>query len=504
MYLPTGYQDTKHLLRNLKSKNEDYWIKRGEKRVLKLFREMAQRVPAYKDFLKKHKIKAETIKTINDFKKVPTISKDNYLRKYPLEMVCWDGRIKDRSWTICATSGSTGEPFYFPHEKDQDWQYAIVAELYLRTNFQIHKKSTLYIIGFIMGTWLGGVFTFEALRLLTEKGKYKLSIITPGIDKVGIINAVKKLGPHFDQVIIGSYGPFLKDVLDDGVRMGVNWKKYNMGFVFSAEGFSEGMRDYVMNLAGVKNKFTATLNHYGTVDLGTMSYETPLSILLRKRAIDKRAIYKSLFGDTNKLPTFTQYMPDLFYFEEVEGLVICSAYSGIPLVRYDLRDIGGVCSFEKVMSLFNEGGVNVYKEAEEARIVDTIWNLPFVWVFERNDFMVKFYLCDVYPEPVKKALLNLSLTKKVTGKFTMIVKFDRYHNQYLEINVELKAEVKATDGLKKKVAEVITNQLLKENEGYADVYRRIKRRAVPKIVFWPYEHPKHFKPGGKQKWVKKD
>ncbi|UCH72206.1 MAG: hypothetical protein JSW62_01285, partial [Thermoplasmatales archaeon] len=60
------------------------------------------------------------------------------------------------------------------------------------------------------------------------------------------------------------------------------------------------------------------------------------------------------------------------------------------------------------------------------------------------------------------------------------------------------------DGLKKKVAEVITNQLLKENEGYADVYRRIKRRAVPKIVFWPYEHPKHFKPGGKQKWVKKD
>jgi len=501
--LPPGYTNVEELEKRLKTDPEELWIKRGENRALELFHLMAQRVPAYEDFLKKNKIDHEKIRTIEDFKHIPLIDKNNYLRTYPLESVCWDGEIKNKSWTICATSGSTGEPYYFPHESDQDWQYATIAELYLRTNFQIHKKSTLYIVGFMMGAWIGGVFTYEALRLLAEKGGYDLSIITPGTDKLGIINAVRKLGSHFDQIIIGSYGPFLKDVLDDGVRMGVNWKDYNLGFVFSAEGFSEGMRDYVLRLSGAKNIFTATLNHYGTVDLGTMSYETPLAILARRTALENKKIYQNLFGDTIKLPTLTQFIPELFYFEEKERSIICSAYSGIPLVRYDLKDIGGVCSFRELVTLFKDENVDILHESREENILDTVWNLPFVWVFERNDFMVKFYLCDIYPETVKKALFDSKVKSTVTGKFTMMVKFNKNQNQYLEINVELKSGIKGNENLNKTIAQVITQQLLNENTGYQNVYKQIGRRAIPKIIFWSYEDPTFFKPGIKQKWVEK-
>ncbi len=502
-YLPEGFDNPVKLLERLRTEDEIKWIKRGEIRALQLFHLMAERVPAYKDFLKKQKIDPDKIKTINDFKQIPLIDKDNYLRTYPLESVCWDGELKERSWTICATSGSTGEPYYFPHEASQDWQYAILAELYLRTNFQIHKKSTLYIVGFMLGQWIGGVFTYEALRLLAEKGAYDLSIITPGTDKIGIINAVTKLGPHFDQIIIGSYGPFLKDVLDDGLRMGVNWKDYNLGFVFSAEGFSEGMRDYVLNMIGAKNIYTATLNHYGTVDLGTMSYETPFSILTRRTALTNKKIYHKLFGDTIKLPTLTQYIPELFYFEELDDTVICSAFSGIPLVRYNLKDIGGVCSFWELLSIFKDENIDLLEKSHIEKISDTVWKLPFVWVFERNDLMVKFYLCDIYPETIKKALFDHKITAKVTGKFTMMVKFNNKQDQYLEINVELRSGVKKSSDLKKTVAQVITKQLLKENTGYKNVYERIGKRAIPEVVFWPYEDTTYFKPGGKQKWVKK-
>src|SRR3989338_8651966 len=109
----------------LKNKPEKFWIKRGERMVLKLFRDMSMNVPAYRDFLKKHQVKSSSIKTIKDFEQVPTISKENYLRQYELPDLCWNGQLKKERWTISSTSGSTGDPFYFPRTILQDEQYAL-------------------------------------------------------------------------------------------------------------------------------------------------------------------------------------------------------------------------------------------------------------------------------------------------------------------------------------------------------------------------------------------
>src|SRR5690606_34510215 len=159
---------------------------------------------------------------------VPLINKDNYLRQYPREALCWDGQFSERSWVVSTTSGSTGEPFYFPRTTLQDEYYALTAELYLRENFQIQNKRTLYIDAFAMGAWIGGRLTYEALTRVAAKG-YALSVITPGINKTEVINSVKKLGPDFDQVIIGCYPPIMKDIIDLGIEQGLNWKDYNLG-----------------------------------------------------------------------------------------------------------------------------------------------------------------------------------------------------------------------------------------------------------------------------------
>jgi hypothetical protein len=133
--------------------------RRGETRALLLFQQMAKRVPAYKDYLKKHKVNPAKIKTIADFKHIPTVDKRGYLKQYDLEKLCWDGKFSTKQWTLSSTSGTTGEPFYFPRTEAQDRQYALSAELYLRSNFQIHKKSTLYVDAFAMGAWIGGLFS---------------------------------------------------------------------------------------------------------------------------------------------------------------------------------------------------------------------------------------------------------------------------------------------------------------------------------------------------------
>jgi len=472
---------------------------------MKLFKLMAERVPAYKDFLKKNKVKPNLIKSIEDFKKIPTIDKFNYLKVYPLEKLCWDGELRQKRWTISATSGSTGEPFYFPREIEQDWQYAIYADLYFRTNFQIDKKSTLYVVGFPMGAWIGGVFTFEAIRLLAQSKGYKLSVITPGIHKEEIIKAVRRLGGKFDQVIIGCYGPFLKDTLDDGKRMGLSWKDYNLKFIFSAEAFSEGFRDYVLKIAGIggNDVYGATLNHYGTVDLGTMSYETPLAIMARRIAVKRKRVYERLFGETIKLPTLTQYIPELFYFEEVNGGLICSAYSGLPLVRYDLKDHGGVLTFEEVQKSFSKEGIDLIACAKEVQITDKVWKIPFVYVYERSDFSISFYAFQIYPETIKRALQQKELERKVTGKFTMLTKYDQTQSQYIEINIEMKAEVRKSGDLENKLQKCVVESLLKESSEYRETFGNIGDRALPKIVLWPYEYPEYFKPGTKQQWVRR-
>lgn len=500
--LPGGLKDPVTVLKKAHSKPEAIWSSRGEAMALRLFHEMSVRVPAYRDFLASNEVDPSSIKTIADFKTLPTLDKDNYLRKYSRKELSWDGIFGEGGWSISTTSGSTGEPFYFPRQQTQDEQYALVAEMYLRQNFQIHKRKTLYIIAFPMGAWIGGVFTYEALQLVRKRGDYDLSIITPGINKDEIINAFRELAPDYDQVIIGSYAPFLKDILDDGERKGIKWGDHELGFVFSAEGFTEKFRDYVVKKTGIKDPLRQTLNHYGTVDLGTMAHETPISILIRRVALEHPALYQELFTLVNRQPTLAQYIPELFYFEEGAGAILCTAQSGIPLVRYDLKDRGGVMSGDRIRDIFLKHNVDLDSELSKTGLSGEIWNLPFVYVYERSDFSVSFYAFQVYPETIRKALQDDRLEDQLTGKFTMLVDFDKTGQQHLEINVELKQGGKGHSKLEKQVQERVTQQLVAENSEFRETFQLYGSKILPRIVFWEYEDPTYFKIGTKQKWVK--
>jgi phenylacetate-CoA ligase len=503
LLLPKGFKDPVWLEAQLKLRPEAEWRRLGKRRALALFHNMAERVPAYKDFLKKHKVDHRKIVSAKDFAQLPAVDKDNYLRAYPREALCWDGEFSRDSWTISTTSGSTGKPFYFPRQNSQDWQYAVMAELYLRSNFDIQNRSTLYIVAFPMGAWIGGLFTYEALKIIAERGRYNLSIITPGIHKQEILEAVKQLGKDFDQILIGSYAPFLKDIIDDGVEEGINWRDYNLGFIFSAEGFNEVFRDYVIKKTGLRNPYKDTLNHYGTVDMGTMAHETPLSVMLRRAAINDLETYKAIFDREDRLPTFAQYNPALFYFEQDRGNLYCSSYSGLPLVRYDLKDSGGIITLSQASKRLKRLGYDLDGDIAKAGIKDTVWNLPFVYVYERNDFSVSFYAFQIYPETIRRALQAEELQRFLSGKFTMTVRYDNEGQQRLEIHVELRPGQPENDLLRSRTRRFVVDALLDESSEYRETHIMYGERVHPDIIFWPYEDATHFRPGTKQKWVKK-
>lgn len=488
----------------VRNKKEKYWEKIQREMPLTLFKWASKNIPAYKDFLKQNKIDPLKIKNFSDFKKVTPVSKKGYLKYYPLEKICCDCFLK-KPTVFTSTSGSTGVPFYFPRSKKLDWQCSVIKELFFENGSKGKEIPTLVVVGFGMGAWIGGLITYKAFEIMSQENNYPISIITPGINKIEIFNALKSLAPHYKQTILIGYPPFIKDIIDEAHLHGINLKHLNVRLMFAAEAFTEKFRSYVSRKAGVSNSYLDTLNIYGSADIGAMAFETPLSILVRRLAVKNKELFKEIFTSINKTPTLAQYIPLFINFEKTEdGRVLLTGDSVVPLVRYDIGDHGGVLTFGEMREKFKKHGIDLKKEAIKAGLKNHIYELPFVYVYERTDFSTTLYGAMIYPEPVREAVQDRSFESLLTGKFTMLTKYNKKINQYLEINLELKKGKKVNNSFKRQALKKVFRTLREKISEFREISDHIKDRALLKLVFWPSEHPLYFKPGTKQKWVVKE
>ncbi|PIT92629.1 MAG: hypothetical protein COU08_01380 [Candidatus Harrisonbacteria bacterium CG10_big_fil_rev_8_21_14_0_10_42_17] len=491
---------SRRILDFFRDKNERYWTLEGQKRALRLFHLAAKRVPAYKDFLKKNSISPAKIRTYKDFQLVPPTSKKTYLRNYPLEKLCWDGTLK-KPLVFTSTSGSTGEPFYFPRGEKLDWEYSILAEMFLRnSSYGFTHEPVLVIVGLGMGAWIGGLITYKAFEIAGLRGN-AISIITPGSNKEEIFHALRKLAPRYKQVILVGYPPFIKDVIDEALELDIKLRNLNLRLLFAAEAFNEKFRDYISHNVGIKHPILDTLNVYGTADIGAMAWETPTSILIRRLALRTRRVFKELFGFTNKIPTLAQYNPLFIHFESLQGEIVLSGSNEIPLVRYLIGDSGGVLSYDFISKTLSGHEISLEKASRKENI-PYLSQMPFVYVCERSDFSTKLYGAIIYPEHIREVFYQKSFTSYFTGKFTLITKHDRSHNEFLEINIELKPKVRQNKKIQIALLHSITQSLLKQNAEYHYLAGFFGKRIEPRLVFWRYEHPTYFKRTIKQRWVK--
>lgn len=477
-------------------KNPEFWEKQGEKMALSLFNLARQRVPAYKDFLKKHKINPSKIKSIKDFRQIPATDKKDYLKKYPLEKLCWDGKLNKNS-IISVSSGSSGMPSFWPRGNDLEFETGIVFEMLSKDIFGINRYSTLFIDGFSMGIYIAGVVILNSALRTSQKG-YPMSVMTPGINKDDILRIIKEIGDKFQQIIISGYPPFIKDIIDQGEQDGFDWKKLKIKFLFAAEGFTEKWRDYIFKKVGAKDILKSSVNIYGSADASILGHETPVSIAIRRMASNNQALKNKLFGRTDILPTFVQYNPLLKYFEDFGKETLFSSFAGIPLVRYNIYDFGGVKSYKETIETLNkEQKDNLNKE------VGKHWKLPFVYVFGKSDSTVSLYGLNVYPQHIKTALENKSLESFITGKFTIQTKNKENQDQYIEINIELKEGIKPQSALKEKIKKAIIDGLVKINLEYKCLRQSIGKKSDPEIILWQKGDQNYFAEGIKQKWLEK-
>ncbi len=87
--------------------------KRGAQFALKTLQKTMSRVPAYRKFLDNHQVQTGSIKTLEDFKRLPLTDKKSYLQHYPIEELCLDGTVTDK-YLIDSSSGYGGQRSFWP------------------------------------------------------------------------------------------------------------------------------------------------------------------------------------------------------------------------------------------------------------------------------------------------------------------------------------------------------------------------------------------------------
>lgn len=476
----------------------DAYMQRGEKAALAYFHRTAKNVPAYKNFLEKENINPAKIRTYGDFKKYVTpIDKKNYLTQYPLSDLCEDGNLFNNR-IISVSSGSSGVPFYWPRGAQQDNDGVEMHTKIFDDIFNMDHQSTLVVICFSMGTWIAGSFTTASAFGYADMGR-PVNIVTPGLEKGEAINAIKNLSPNYDQVLLVGYPPFIKDIIEEGKQAGIKWKDVKTRLLMAGEAFSEEWRDYVLKLIHSDNPFYDSVNIYGSADAGMLGNETPLSILAR-RVYNKNPRMRQRVFKTDILPSLVQFDPTRRFFEEVGGELVFTAESGIPLVRYNIKDTGGVLSASEVMDPIKEKAL---KLAGQHGIDVKQWQMPFVYLNGRKDFSVTIYAVNIYPENIKAALIDPRVRRFATGRFTMATMNYSDMDQYFEINVELAKDFTATAQQQAIVEQTIQEKLLKLNAEFHKLHSAIGAKALPHVHLVQFGDPDYFSRGVKHKWVKK-
>jgi len=483
----------------------------SEAHLLALFRTAVEQVPAYRGFLAAQGVDARGVKSLADFQRLPLMTKQNYMRAYPLAERCRGGDLSQYDM-LAMSSGSTGAPMIWPRTVINELDIAYRFEQVFHA-FRADERATLAVVCFAMGAWVGGMFTAACCRHLAAKG-YPITVATPGNKKDEIFRIVQELGPHYQQVVLLGYPPFIKDVIDSGRAEGIAWPRFKPKLVFAGEVFSEEWRALVCERIGASDPSTTTASLYGTADGGVLGNETPLSVTIRKFFSTRPELAREVFGES-RLPTLVQYDPLSRYFEVHAGTLAMSGDSGVPLLRYHIADKGGVIPYEEMMRILANAGLPSPPGESKARGAkpwpagpgegsvedrDT-WPLPFVYLFGRADFTVSYFGANVYPENISVGLEQAAVRDWVSGKFVLQVVETADRNEALSIAVELLPGVAGDEAKSGAVADAIVQQLRRLNSEFANYVPAEFQR--PRIALKPFGDAEWFPVGVKHRYTRK-
>lgn len=439
--------------------------------ALRVFRQAAATVPAYAKFLCDHGVDPDEVRTPADFGAVPPTTKDNYFRAYPIQELLRCGA----AGTWSSSSGSTGAPTYWARDEISHAHGVALHSRILR-GFGAAAKPTLVVVGFSMGDWIGGTYTYRSVADLPRHG-LPVSVLTPGMD-IDLIRAdIAALGGAHRQVVVAGYPPFVRDVFDGAPASVLD---HDIKVLMAGEAISEGRRDDLLTLLGKPDRPDDTCLIYGAADAGMIGHETPASIAIRRRAEVDPALRAALFAGDPVLPTFVEYDPEYRFLETDErDRLLCTVDNAMPLVRYRINDVGAIFTVGEVAAALRAAG-------QPSTVETTTVTAGFIALRGRPDVAQSFYSVKFRPEAVRAALTDARLRGELTGKYVLDQATDTDSRDRLALRVELRPGHRPDDGIGERVRRVFVETLTGVSLEYRDLRSRLGQRAEPLITLRPY------------------
>jgi phenylacetate-CoA ligase len=495
----------KRAMKFMSSMPASFWERQGRKKALNIFYEAAEKVPAYKRFLKLKGVNSEEIKSFEDFQKIPIMDKKNYILKNPFKDTCLEGKV-EKMYAFSTSSGSEGNPTVWPRLVEQDKMLPNYWECFFIQNWNIDEKSTLVIITMALGNWIAGMLTTVVIKRIALKGKYRLSIATPGTDVKQILNIIKWIAPHYDQVIILAYPSLLKLIIEEGEKFEIKWRNLNLKFWLGGERFSKNMKKYIIEKLGIEEKLDTFVSVYGTSDAGAIGLGSPLSNLIFKIISENDKLHGKLIEPLPKSFSLVQFNPLSYFVEEIEGEIVITYRGGIPLIRYNTHDFGKVITYERMMTFMKESNIDVVELLKkEGYKKEKIWRWPFLYVIGKEE-SVSIFGAKVSPEDIEAAIYSKKI--KDINNFRLKLESDEEGNTHFYVLLELKKDFMLTPEerkkLEKKYHDILLEKLLRLNLDFADTYKINPKIADPIVKIYQFnEGPFAQKLVTKEKYILK-
>lgn len=293
-------------------------------------------VPGYRGFLE-----ASGSSPDGPFGELPLQTKQNYLMRYPVEELCWNGSLGNCHLIGSSSGFSKSGSVFWPKRPEDEMRYLEAVETMLVRNYGIDRDRTLIICCMALGTWFGGMAITAALRILASAGRLPITVCTPGLNLAEAVDIYSRFHTNFKKTLwitnpsnIGLISALIK-------RKGIAVPPGSCSFPVVGEYFSETFRESLAERYGHEADDPFVIwTGYGSADTGDIGVETAATIRLRKFFHANREAGERFFG-SGDTPMLLEMSPKA-HVEIVDGGIVVTKDQLIPLVRYNTGDAGGL------------------------------------------------------------------------------------------------------------------------------------------------------------------
>jgi phenylacetate-CoA ligase len=434
------------------------WLSRT--RASAAFYNARRTVPAYREFLREQGKENPEV-----FEEIPPMDKANYIKRWPIEMLCQGGKLPLRGAVIDESSGSSGTASNWVRGTDERAAARRLIQYSARSTFG--DESFILLNAFALGPWATGMNVSMAMV-----DRCVLKSIGPDVQKV--VASLKLLGPKYRYVITG-YPPFLKVLVDTA---DLDWSQYDVCAVVGGEGMSEPLR------AALNRCFRKTISSYGASDLEiNLGVETSFTIALRQAIASNASLGEDLYG-REALPMIFQYDPLNILVESDADRSLLFTINRLenvsPRIRYNIHDRGVVRSMAAAADVLRDHRVHLESDGPSL-------DLPLLFHWGRQDNSVGFYGCKITPEDIQNVLLRLPSLGSSVANFGLRPYEDAQANKRLELLLELADTVPIPQG---EAAATLNDDIWRElaavNQDFRESVRMIPTERRPTVKFFPF------------------